>query len=287
MRKRIVAMILFLIIFVLPLFGLSVKAENLTAEDFEQMHQRADRRLAPRLVDDADLLTSEEEAELLEQLDEISEKHQHDIVIVTVDSIGDKTPTEFADDFFDYNGFGMTKDFNGILFLLSMEERDWAISTSGQSIDAFTDAGQSYMIDQFISNISDAKYAKGFKKFVNLCDDYLNQYEQGTPYDYDHLPKKPLAWYWLPTMLIVALMLSEAIVSSMKNQLKSVRRQAAANNYILRDSFELQDNRDLFLYSNVTSTPIPRSSSSGGGGGGSSTHTSSSGSSHGGSSGKF
>lgn len=292
MRKRILSIILLLMMFVFPLFTLPVKAENLTAEDYEKMQQRADRRLDPRLVDQADLLTPEEEADLLTQLDEISEKHQHDIVIVTVDAIGDKTPTEFADDFFDYHGYGMTDDFNGILLLLSMEERDWAISTSGKSIAAFTDKGQSYLVDQFISDISEAEYAKGFKKFINLCDDYLEQYEKGTPYNYGHMPKKPLAWFWLPIMLLAAYNIAWLVVSTMKDQLKSVRRQMAANDYIMRDSFELLDNRDLFLYRNIVATPIPRNTNSGSGGGGgssggSSTHVSSSGSSHGGSSGKF
>ena len=43
---------------------------------------------APRLVDDADLLTSSEESELLSLLNEISERQKMDIVVVTVDSLG-------------------------------------------------------------------------------------------------------------------------------------------------------------------------------------------------------
>ena len=58
----------------------------------------------PRLVDDADLLTNSEESELLDLLDEISERQKVDVVVVTVDSLEGKSPMAFADDFYDYNG---------------------------------------------------------------------------------------------------------------------------------------------------------------------------------------
>ena len=46
----------------------------------------------PRLVDDAGLLSSREERDLLSRLDEISFRLGADIVVVTVDSLGSKTP---------------------------------------------------------------------------------------------------------------------------------------------------------------------------------------------------
>ena len=61
---------------------------------------------APRLVDGADLLTDSEETALRDKLDEISERQQVDLVIVTTDSLEGKSPMEFADDFYDYNGYG-------------------------------------------------------------------------------------------------------------------------------------------------------------------------------------
>ena len=101
-----------------------------------------DQRLKPRLTDDADLLTSSEEKQLLAKLDEISERQEMDVVVVTTDSLEGKTAEAYADDFFDYNGFGYGPMGSGVLLLVSMEDRDWAISTSGDGIEAFTDAGQ-------------------------------------------------------------------------------------------------------------------------------------------------
>ena len=46
--------------------------------------QIPDERLGPRLADQEELLTTEEQEELLARLDEISERQQCDVVIVTV-----------------------------------------------------------------------------------------------------------------------------------------------------------------------------------------------------------
>ena len=44
-----------------------------------------------RLVDNAGLLTDSEQSELLDKLDEISERQQVDIVVVTTDALNGKT----------------------------------------------------------------------------------------------------------------------------------------------------------------------------------------------------
>jgi len=51
----------------------------------------------------------------------------------------------------------------------------------------------------------------------------------------------------------------------MASQLKSVRPQTAARNYMKPNSLNLTVSRDLFLYRTVTRTPRPKSNSSSGG----------------------
>ena len=84
----------------------------------------------PRLVDKAELLSDSEKTELLYTLDEISERQQVDVVVLTVPSLEGASPMEYADDFYDNNGYGFGDNHDGILFLISMEERDWYISTT-------------------------------------------------------------------------------------------------------------------------------------------------------------
>lgn len=260
----------------------------------------------PRLTDSADLLTSSEEAVLLSKLDEISEKHQADIVIVTVDSLDGKTPTEYADDFFDYNGFGFGENKDGVLFLLSMEERDWWISTSGFGITALTDAGIEYISNEFLPELSRGNYFDAFAIFAEQCDDYFTQAESGEPYDSNLLPpgvdgeysndgtvqKLPFDYgSKIMISLIIGFVIALIITLVMAGQLKSVRFQPSANSYIKQNSMKVTDSRDIFLYTHTDRRAIPKpppdSGSHGGSGGGSSIHVSSSGSTHGGGGGKF
>ena len=53
----------------------------------------------PRLVDNARLLTGSEQSELLDKLDEISQRQQVDIVVVTTDALNRKMSEAYADDF--------------------------------------------------------------------------------------------------------------------------------------------------------------------------------------------
>mgnify|MGYP003283208164 FL=1 len=87
---------------------------------------------------------------------------------------------------------------------------------------------------------------------------------------------------WIPISIVIGVLLALIIVGSMKGKLKTVRAQAAANSYLKKDSLNITESSDLFLYHTVTRSEKQKDSDSG-----SSTHTSSSGTTHGGGSGKF
>lgn len=246
-----------------------------------------------RLVDKADLLSDSEEAELLGILDEISERQQVDIVVVTKKSLNGKTPMESADDFYDKKGYGFGEDKDGILFLISMEERDWYISTAGFGITAVTDAGREYMSGQFLEYLSEGEYAAAFTTFAGLCDDFITQARTGEPYDIDHLPKEPFEPVWtLITVLSVGFVISLITTGIMKGRLKSVYSRSEADSYVKNGSMKLTKTKDLFLYSHVERREKPKDNGNDshpkpGQSGGSKTHVSSSGKTHGGGGGKF
>lgn len=236
-----------------------------------------------RLVDAADLLTDSEEAQILAKLDEISERQQFDIVIVTADTIDGKSPTAYADDFYDYNGYGYGANNDGCLLLVSMEDRDWWISTTGYGITALTDAGIDYIGEQFVSYLSDADYVNGFEKFADLVDEFVTQAKTGEPYDVGNLPKsaKDTAIGVL-VAIGIALVIALIAVFKVKSNYKPVKFKSSASDYLVNGSFMLTGQYDNFVTSSVTQTKIESSSS-----GGSSTHSGSSGTSHGGGGGKF
>lgn len=223
-----------------------------------------------RLVDEAGILNASEKAELLTLLDEISQRHGMDIVVVTVDSLGGKSARAFADDYYDENGYG--KD--GILLLIAINSRDYYIATSGYGITALTDWNLSYMENQFIDDLRDGNYADAFRAYAELCDEFVSEAKSGEAF--------PLVKSLLISAVIgfIVALIATAI---MRAKLKSVRSKASAGDYIKQGSFRVTKSGDRYLYRNVTRRLRPKNDSSGG----SSTHRSSSGRSHGGGGGKF
>ncbi|MGN0375862.1 MAG: TPM domain-containing protein [Butyrivibrio sp.] len=236
---------------------------------------------APRLVDNADILSESEENTLISKLDEISERQRVDVIIVTVDTIGEKSPMEYADDFYDYNGYGFGEKKDGVLLLINMEGRDWYITTTGYGITAFTDAGREYIADKFLEDLSDGNYAEAFMTYANLCDKFITQAKTGEPYDSGNLPKKPFNFLVCAIVsLVIGLLVALVVTGIMKSKLKGVRFQQGAGSYIKEGSMNVTESRDLFLYTHLDMKEKPRDNDSG-------THTSSSGTTHGGGGGTF
>ena len=287
--KKTISKMKLLLSMALMLIILSGRFVNVNAMSSDtQSTQPKEVSSGERLKDEAGLLNEDEADSLLTQLNEISERQNCDVIVVTVASLDGKTAESYADDYFDFNDYGLGQDRDGILLLLSMEDRDWAISTHGFAITAFTDAGQSYMTDHFLSYISDGEYAQGFQKYAELCDQFLTQAKEGEPYDTDNLPKGSLAFVWLPIDIVIGCIIAFFRAQGKKKRLKTVRKKVSARDYIVQGSLKARTNREILLNSVVSSRDISSSdNSSSDSGGGSSTHTSSSGETHGGSSGKF
>ena len=247
----------------------------------------------PRLVDMAGLLSDSEGAELSGMLDAISQRQQVDIVVVTVGSMDGKSAMVYADDFYDENGYGFGDGRDGILLLVSMEERDWYITTTGYGITALTDAGREYISGIFVADLSAGDYAAAFTGFAKLCDDFITQARTGAPYDVDNLPKEPFGPFEnLILAFGIAFIISLIVTGIMKGQLRSVYSRSEADNYMKQGSLQLTKKNDLFLYRHVDRRRRAENKSTDSAGrpgssGGSRTHTSSSGTTHGGGGGKF
>lgn len=235
-----------------------------------------------RILDYADLLTDSEESELSQKLDEIRSRQNMDVAVATTSDLAGSSVQDYADELYIENGFGYGDDKDGLLLLISMEDSTWYLSTCGYGITAFTDDGISYIGSQISSDLSDGNYAAAFTAFAELCDDFITQARTGEPYDGSNLPREPLSAIWILISLVIGFIIAKIIVGNMSSQLKTVRTQAAASNYVAKDSMHITDTRDLFLYHNITKTEKPKNNAPK-----SSTHQSASGTTHGGGGGKF
>ena len=239
------------------------------------------------VVDNADLLTQTEENELSKKLQDISDELQFDVVVVTTNSTGSKTATEYADDYFDYNGYGRGSNNDGALFLVDMGDRKWAISTSGYGIEAIVDSALDDMEEEIVPYLKSGDYDGAFNEFADLTYDIVNDAKNGK--SYSNSTSSPSENHKnIGTNLIVAFSIgagiSLIIILVYRSKLKPVKCQKEAKEYIVPGSFNLRRSDDVFLYFNITKVPIPKNNDSDDSG---SFHSSSSGSSHGGSSGSF
>lgn len=232
----------------------------------------------PRLVDDADLLTDEEEITLTALLDSVSEEVKCDVVIVTVEDMGNKTAEAFADDYMDYNGYGYNGGDDCVLLAVGMAEREYHFSTRGFAIKAFTDDAIDNAKECLEDNLSVDDYYDAFIEFTELSEEYIGGARNGKLY------KKPFSV--ISSILISSILgfiVSITYVSILKAQLQSVRPKYNAKDYEKQGSMSITNSNDIFLYRTVSKTARPKDSSSGGG----RTHRSSSGRSHGGGGGRF
>lgn len=240
----------------------------------------------PHIMDTANLLSKKEVASLEEKLSQLSEKWKLELVVVTTQDCENFEVSDYAELIFTACDYGYGKSKDGILLLISMEERDWYIATHGYGMDILSSWRVEYVGEEITPYLSSGDYADAFSTFADECADYADMVKNGYDIsngDHDRAPLSPIV---LPICFVFGLIVALIVVSGMKRKLKTAVRQKEANNYIKDGSFHVTESSDQFLYNTVTRTPIAKndnshSSSSGGGGG------SSSGSSFGGGGGKF
>ena len=264
--KKIKHLLLLLLLFLMV--GVPVYAEN-----------------PDKVVDNADILTDKEEEKLEEQFTQKPEKYQCDIAVVTTNTLDGKSPMNYADDYYYEHDYGYGSDLDGIMLMVSMEDRDWWIATRGSAIQTFTDYGLERLKEMFLSDLSDGEYYKAFKTFGTTAEAFMEEAEYGEPYDTNHTYSEPLPfWVHLAVAAVAALIVSGVVITILSIQLKSVAPKESAQDYVREGSFHLASRSDIFLYRTVDKQKIEHESSSGGG---SSTHTTSDGGTAGGTGGKF
>ncbi len=246
------------------------------------------------VIDNAGLLYPEEIADLEANAAALSEDYGIDVVILTVDSLAGKTAQNYADDYYDTNGYSE----DGLLFLLAMEEREWYISTCGSVIYALTDYGIQQLGEDILPYLSSGAWYDGFCSFLDGLPYYLDAYQTGSPIDgyadysgdYYHGQQDEVVYYDQESQpsfllsLLIGLTVGGVVILIMRAAMNSKRAQRSASVYLKDGSWKLYTHQDIYLYSNVTKTRRQQNSSSGGG---SSAHRSSGGRSHGGGGGRF
>ena len=226
----------------------------------------------PRVIDDADLLTAEQEAAITSKLNEFSAGQDCDFVVLTEPDLDhgsfsfNGSVRDYADVYYEVNGYSA----DGVLVFITLDDGSgyrmvW-ISTSGKCIKRLTEDEQSEIIDDAYFSLKGGDYYSALDTITSGINDKLTPRLKG---------------YMLPLAIVIGFAISMIIMMVIRGKLKTVSMQRGAANYVRPGSMNVRVARDTYLYSTVSRTAKQSSSSSGG------SHTSSGGGTHGGSGRRF
>ena len=212
------------------------------------------------LYDEADLLTDEQEAELVKKLTEVSHATNAQVVIATMASMDGGDIDSFVDYLYDSMGFGYGENHDGVLLLVCMDPREYRILSNGYAGTAIGPDQIDTLCDFMETYLPNGHYVAAFNSFADQCGEFLEYYQMGSPFKVG----KNLA-----ISLIIGIIAGLIAAFVMKGQLKSVRKQDQAHRYVKPGSMTVNVQYDIFLYRTVTRTKKQErieSTSSGSGG---------------------
>lgn len=223
------------------------------------------------VTDAAGLLREGERARLEKMAEAVSQKYRVGVYIVTVEDFRDyHADGVYKATYTIYHNYTMGEGPNrdGIMLLLSMDDRDWAMFCYGKRCEyAFNSYGQEKLEKVFLDNFGENDWYGGFEDYVKECRVYLEKASAGKPV-------RASLFYPLLIVIALSLLAAAAVVAVIWQKMDTVSKKATANDYVSA-GLRLTEQTDQFTHKTTSSRKIERSSSSSGsshsesGGGGS------------------
>ena len=259
----------------------------------------------PRVFDQAGLFSETEIIQLEEKIAQCRKSTKMDVVIVSAYADGERSAEEYADDYYDYGGFGVGKKASGVLLLYYMDGPgqpggECYISTAGTMINMLTDERIESILDDVYGDLGNRDFAGATEHFLEDVKAYVKEGVESGQYTYDRdtgeiVRYHSIRLYEVAIAMVIAGISAGSVCLDIKKRYAMKQSSREVSNslqaYRADCAFHFSVAGDKMVNKYVRSVPIPRNTSSGSGGRGhsgsssagrSTIHTSSSGSSHGG-----
>ena len=259
----------------------------------------------PRVFDQAGLFSETEIIQLEEKIAQCRKSTKMDVVIVSAYADGERSAEEYADDYYDYGGFGVGKKASGVLLLYYMDGPgqpggECYISTTGTMINMLTDERIESILDDVYGDLGNRDFAGAAEHFLEDVKAYVKEGVESGQYTYDRdtgeiVRYHSIRLYEVAIAMVIAGISAGSVCLDIKKRYAMKQSSREVSNslqaYRADCAFHFSVAGDKMINKYVRSIPIPRNTSSGSGGRGhsgsssagrSTIHTSSSGSSHGG-----
>lgn len=232
-----------------------------------------------KIYDFADLYTDEEEVDIYNKIVSFIDNRKLDLVVVTINENNKSDATEYADDFYDYNKFGLNDTRDGLLFLVDMDTRDLHITGTGVGEEKYPDLKIDDILDETFQDFSDGSYYEGTKNVIKTIDSYYDiEYNESGRYE----PKNYIDY--LLYIIIGSVVITVIVMIILVSKNRMVNKATSSREYLNEGTKEVKLIKNTLIGTHISKTKINHDNGSSGGGGG---HIGSSGSSHSGGSHHF
>lgn len=193
--------------------------------------------------DEANILSQEEEAQLTQQLAQISKELNVAIVVATVKDEAHSVE-RLGDNFFRTK----TGRQNGIILFLAFGEidNDYYIGAQGTLAEKFNDRMFDKVENACVPHLRSRDYVQAISAYATACEDVISSYGK-------------VSGMGIVLCILIGAVLSFLIpMSILKKQLKTVRYQPEANDYIRKNSLTFTRKSDTFLHQSVSRVARPK-----------------------------
>lgn len=212
------------------------------------------------IFDLCDLLPYEKWQELESRAKTFTERHHCGIYFALVEDF-----TEYGDDgvylttaqLYHNSGLGYGEGRDGIIVLLSMAERNYAMFVYGTYAEyAFDEYGQEELEGYFLEDFGRDDWAGGISHYLNACHEFLTKAEAGEPV-------RESIWPVAVLMLGLGSVVAGIVCFWFLRGMKTVRPKSKADVYVAAGGLHLTAQRDQYERTVTTRTKIQKESSSG------------------------
>lgn len=260
---------------------LSVSAYAIAEEDAQLVH----------ITDMYNLLSDSEKSDLETRAASVSTGYQCSVYVVIVD---DFTKYASSNDvyvagtqIYDNYVLGYGEYHDGVLLLLSMNERDFSLVAGGKKgNEYFNNAGMTRLEDAFLDNFRNNDWYGGFCDYISACEkilqsepessSYVNpgvtahNYDSSGNYDYSDVTpqqeKNGISAFEGIVSAVVSFITGLGTCSVMKKKMKTANLNTTAEKYVDTSSARFTNRSESFIRRTEQRQIIPQNQPSSGGG---------------------
>ncbi len=210
------------------------------------------------VVDNEGIMEAYDEERLEDKLKGLSKEYECDLVFVTTKSFGSRSAQEYAEYYYDSNGYGYGSDDTGIIYVLSVAKREYYICTTGDATKIFKGNRMDYLESSILRCLQNDDFDGSGMEFASISDEILYSYHSKSIDDQAFTTGVIIS-------VVVGVLAGIITIIILIVKMNNARPQKNAGLYIRNGSFNLTVSRDMYLYSTVRKVAKPKNNSSSGG----------------------